>query len=139
MNLCNLSIDEMVRRKLLTDHTREMIRSVLAVVAEDDTSIMTVYRDFYLQISFSELHPLMVFCIARPVDGSADSLEKQTNEMNLRSILGSHCVNENFGFYSFRSTHWLDSELEPGRFLEILDRCIDEAAHGYQHLLDKIA
>ena len=53
---CDLTEDEIVRRKQLSDHTRKMICGILNVVAEDDTSIMTTYREFYLQISFSVLH-----------------------------------------------------------------------------------
>ena len=38
---CDLTEDEIVRRKQLSDHTRKMICGILNVVAEDDTSIMT--------------------------------------------------------------------------------------------------
>lgn len=61
MTQCELPKEELVRRKELSDNTRKMIYSLLDVAAEDETSLMTTYRDFYLQISFSELHPLMVF------------------------------------------------------------------------------
>ena len=101
---CDLSEDEIVRRKQLSDHTRKMICGILNVVAEDDTSIMTTYRDFYLQISFSVLHPLMVFCLAKPLEGSMTTLNKRSNEMNQH------------------------------RFFEILDRCCDEAVRGYLQL-----
>lgn len=69
MTQCELPKEELVRRKELSDNTRKMIYSLLDVAAEDETSLMTTYRDFYLQISFSELHPLMVFYLARPLDG----------------------------------------------------------------------
>lgn len=131
---CDLSEDEIVRRKQLSDHTRKMICGILNVVAEDDTSIMTTYRDFYLQISFSVLHPLMVFCMAKPLEGSMVTLNKRSNEMNLRSVLGSHFVNEDFGCYNYRATHWLDTEINQHRFFEILDRCCDEAVRGYLQL-----
>lgn len=65
MTQCELPKEELVRRKELSDNTRKMIYSLLDVAAEDETSLMTTYRDFYLQISFSELHPLMVFYLAR--------------------------------------------------------------------------
>ena len=61
MTQCELPKEELVRRKELSDNTRKMIYSLLDVAAEDETSLMTTYRDFYLQIGFSELHPLMVF------------------------------------------------------------------------------
>ena len=134
MKQCELSKKELVRRKELTDNTRKMISGVMSVVAEDDTSLMTTYRDFYLQISFSELHPLMVFCMAKPLEGNMPALQKVSNEMNLRSVLGSHSVNEEYSCYNYRATHWLDAQMDKDRFFEILDRCVDEAVRGYHQL-----
>lgn len=134
MTQCELSKEELVRRKELSDNTRKMIYSLLDVAAEDETSLMTTYRDFYLQISFSELHPLMVFYLARPLDGEKAMLADRSNEMNLRSVLGSHSVNENFSCYNYRATHWLDAQMTKTRFFEILDRCVDEAVRGYYQL-----
>ena len=57
-----------------------------------------------------------------------------TNELNLRSILGSHAINDEVGCYSYRATHWLDTEMNPQRFYEILDRCVDEADRGFDKL-----
>ena len=88
MTQCELPKEELVRRKELSDNTRKMIYSLLDVAAEDETSLMTTYRDFYLQISFSELHPLMVFYLARPLDGEKAMLADRSNEMNLRSEIG---------------------------------------------------
>lgn len=134
MTQCELPKEELVRRKELSDNTRKMIYSLLDVAAEDETSLMTTYRDFYLQISFSELHPLMVFYLARPLDGEKAMLADRSNEMNLRSVLGSHSVNENFSCYNYRATHWLDAQMTKTRFFEILDRCVDEAVRGYYQL-----
>ena len=134
MKQCELSKKELVRRKELTDNTRKMISGVMSIVAEDDTSIMTTYRDFYLQISFSELHPLMVFCMAKPLEGKMQALQRVSNEVNQRSVLGSHYVNENIGCYNYRATHWLETEMNQVRFFEILDRCVDEAYRGYHQL-----
>ena len=131
---CDLTPDEIKRRKELSDHTRKMICGVLDVVAEDETSIMTTYRDFYLQISFSVLHPLMVFCMAKPLAGSTATLNKRSNELNLKSVLGSHFINEDFSCYNYRATHWIDTEMNTRRFFEILDRCCDEAVRGYHQL-----
>ena len=134
MTQCELPKEELVRRKELSDNTLKMIYSLLDVAAEDETSLMTTYRDFYLQISFSELHPLMVFYLARPLDGEKAMLADRSNEMNLRSVLGSHSVNENFSCYNYRATHWLDAQMTKTRFFEILDRCVDEAVRGYYQL-----
>lgn len=132
MKQCEISGEELLRRKKLAEKTRKMICGVLEIVSQDETSIMTTYRDFYLQISFSELHPLMVFCLAKPIDVSKENIASVSNKVNLTSVLGSHCVNEYCGCYHYRATHWLDTEIGQVRFLEILNRCVDEASRGYQ-------
>jgi len=134
MRQCELNNEELARRKELATSTRSMISKTMEIVAEDETSIMTTYRDFYLQISFSELHPLMVFCLARPIEGRCSAVKRKSNEINLRSVLGSHAVNEDIGCYNYRATHWLDTEMNRKRFFEILDRCCDEAMRGYREL-----
>lgn len=131
----DLTRDDFVHRQTLTSHVRKLIGSLFAIFAEDETSVMTTYRGFYLQISFSELHPLMVFCIARPLERGAASLKLHTNELNLHSVLGSHFVNEDFSCYNYRATHWLETEINQARLFEILDRCVDEAERGYCALI----
>ena len=126
-----LTRDEIIRRKKLSDTTRKTVCNLLDVVAEDDTSIMTVYRDFYLQISFSEVHPLMVFYMAKQLGNTTSIPEDIFNDMNQRSVLGCHSVNTNIGCYNYRATHWLETEISQTRFFEILDRCIDEAAREF--------
>lgn len=132
MTHCDLSQTEQQRRREIAAHTRQMIVTQLPIESQDETSIMTDYRDYYLQISFSELHPLMVFCLAKAL--TCPSTRKQceiANDLNLRSVLGSHAINDEVGCYSYRATHWLDTELEASRFYEILDRCVDEANRGF--------
>ncbi len=132
----DLSITEKKRRKEVSEHTRKMVLSRLDIEEQDETSVMTGYRGYYLQISFSELHPLMVFCLARKLNhtGGAKQLGA-INELNLKSILGSHSINKEVGCYSYRATHWLDNKIEVSRFFEILDRCVDEADKGYSRLM----
>lgn len=130
-----LTKSEKQRRKEVSEHTRNMILSRLDIEEQDETSVMTGYRGYYLQISFSELHPLMVFCLARNLEHTGGTRQLNfINDLNLKSILGSHSINKEVGCYSYRATHWLDKELEPSRFYEILDRCVDEADKGYHRL-----
>ena len=134
MNQLELSREEMLRRKNLAESTRKLICGILEIVSQDETSLMTTYRDFFLQISFSELHPLMVFCLARPIENPQEDIAIRSNRVNLTSVLGCHLVNEYYGCYHYRATHWLDTELSQTRFLEILNRCVDEASRGYQKI-----
>lgn len=130
-----LSQAEQRRRREIAEQTRAMIVSQLPVEDQDETSLTAGYRDYYLQISFSKLHPLMVFCLAKALKapGSARQLQL-TNELNLKSILGSHAINKEVGCYSYRATHWLDTKLDAKRFYEILDRCVEEADRGFIRL-----
>ena len=131
----NLSPEERARRGRLSQHTRNMILTNMQVEDQDETSVMLGYRGYYMQISFSALHPLMVICLAKAIaHPSAAKQKRLTNELNLHSVLGSHAINEEVGCYSYRATHWLDVELVPERFFEILDRCVDEATRGYLSL-----
>ena len=135
MTHCDLSENEQLRRREIAEHTRKMILTQLPIESQDETSLMTGYRDYYLQISFSELHPLMVFCLAKAMARPSTARQRQmTNELNLHSILGSHAINDEVGCYSYRATHWLDAELDAKRFYEILNRCVDEADRGYGKL-----
>lgn len=133
----SLSKSETMRRKKIAENTRKMMFSILEIEDQDETSLLTAYRGYYLQISFSELHPLMVFCLAKTVEHIGGTRQfRNLNELNLKSILGSHSVNKSIGCYSYRSTHWLNDNIEPQRFFEILDRCVDEADKGYRCVED---
>ena len=135
MTHCDLSAAEQQHRREIAVHTRKMVLTQLMSADEDGTSILTDYQGYFLQISFSELHPLMVFCLAKVLERPSSARQRQmTNELNLRSILGSHAINDEVGCYSYRATHWLDTEMNPQRFYEILDRCVDEADRGFYKL-----
>lgn len=136
MEHCELSLAERHRRKNIVGKTRNMILSKISVEGQDETSLMMDYGGYYLQISFSELHPLMVFCLAKALKKPSTTRQGQmTNELNLKSILGCHAINDEVGCYSYRATHWLDVEWDEVRFYEILDRCVDEAEWGYHALI----
>lgn len=88
---CDLSQQEQHRRKEIAEHTRQMLLTELPIDSQDETSIMGKYRDYYLQISFSELHPLMVVCLAKALTHPGTAKQcRIANDLNLRSVLGSH-------------------------------------------------
>ncbi len=126
------SKEEQDRRQQIANDTRRMIRNSVQVEDEDETSLTAQYNDYYMQISFSPLHPLLVICFARAMTFSGDW--KKLNQLNLSSVLGSHVFNADVGGYSYRATLWLDQVLTPERFFEILNRCMEEAARGYNFL-----
>lgn len=91
MTYCDLCVAEQQRRKQIVSETRTMIYAHLQVQEDDGASLLTSYSGYYLQISFSEIHPLMVLCLARAMPNPSSGKQRQmTNELNLQSILGSH-------------------------------------------------
>jgi len=126
---------ERARRAGLVNGARQMILNSYVVEESDDTSLTINWDDFYLQVSFSELHPLMVICFVRRLKPSSIARRKPLlNTLNLNSVFGSHAVNEDIGCYAYRYAQWLDAELHPERFKEILQRSCEEAARGYLQL-----
>ena len=135
MDFYELSKEEQHRRQEIAAHARRMILEHLAVEDQDETSLTAVYGDYYMQISFSSLHPLIVICLAKAISQPGSPKKQQmVNRLNLNSVLGSHAINQEVGCYSYRTTHWLDTDLTPDRFFEIFNRCADEAARGYAML-----
>ena len=109
-----------------------MVKQSLAIEEEDDAGLMMMFEDFYLQISFSELHPLMVIYLVRGLDRKISVQDKdKVNRLNLASVLGGHTVDTDLGCYAYRSTHWLDAPLTRERFFEMLHRSLSEAQRGY--------
>jgi len=123
---------EQENRQLLVRRTREMISRFLPVQDQDETSIMVTLDEFYLQILFSDIHPLMVLYLARAIDRSVTAKDfRLINDLNLQSVLGGHALNTDIGCYTYRSTHWLNGELSQQRMMEMLDRCVEDAKRGY--------
>ena len=130
-----INIQERARRRELAEQARTLITKEMPVEDADEFSLMLGYNGFYLQIVFSELHPLMVFYLARSLNRpNCRDNPRIINELNLKAVLGSHAVNTEVGCYSFRSAHWLDTELTMERFLEMLERGAEEANRAYSQL-----
>ncbi len=130
-----LTAEEQARRKEISTKTRRMIIRTLAVEDEDDTSLTLLFDEFFLQISFSDLHPLMVIHFVHGMGRRLTMQDKERiNGLNQQCILGGHALNTQLGCYSYRTTLWLDAELSAERFLEILYRNLTEARRGYHAL-----
>ena len=134
MKYCELSTEEKQLRRRIAENVRAMIKENLNIQDEDGSSLVADYCGYYLQISFSDVHPLMMLCLAKGLVGIDTEKKNKVNDLNLNSILGSHAINDEVGCYSYRATQWLDLAISPARFFEILDRCVDEAARGYRML-----
>ena len=130
-----LSNEEQLRRAGLVRKARQLAYECFAVESSDSDSISFFCCGFYLQMSFSELHPLIVFSLAKKLKDTESRKQLETvNELNLHSVLGSHTINPEVGCYAYRAVHWLDTELTRERLNEILDRLLGEALRGYERL-----
>ena len=131
-----LSETDKIRRKSLSSQARKTAIKTLTAEGEDDDSIMVgYYEEFYLQIAFSPLHPLMVFHLARCIDRNFNQKDRRLiNHLNHNSVLGCHALDEDAGCYCYRAAHWLEIEITEKRLIEILDRLIEEAMRGYNQL-----
>lgn len=125
--------DEKNRRKLAAQ-ARETIASSMNIVEQDEDSLMSSYNDFFVLISFSEVHPLIMICLVRHIENLRKVALEICNRMNLTSVLGSHAINDEAGCYTYRSSHWLDANLTKNRFFEILNRCTEEASRCYKKI-----
>lgn len=133
--MAEMSPEEQLRRSELAAKARQLICECFTVQAADDSSITAYYFGFYLQIFFSARHPLIVFSLARKLwDTESPKQLEAVNDLNLRSILGTHTINPEVGCYAYRAVHWLDTELTRDRLFELLGRLAGEAQRGYERL-----
>ena len=139
MNAWKPGRKELNRRCKLVKNARDMICSVLPIEEGAGQLLISSYREYYLQISFSTMHPLMVICLARQMKYPSTTKQyRQVNELNLQGILGCYVVNDEAGCYAYRATQWLDADLDASRFIEILERCTDEAERGFYKLIGSV-
>ena len=127
-----LKFAQKARRRSIAENAKQMISGNMTVEDADDSSLILNWDGFFLQISFSYLHPLMVIYLARSLGKPIAAKRKSVlNDLNLKSVIGSHAINDQVGCYSYRASQWLDSELTKQRFFEMLDRCTEEASRGF--------
>lgn len=128
--------DEIIRRRRVSEGTYMEVSRCLHVQEETDDGLVARYGPYYLQLCFSELHPLMMVCLAREIPGvTAYSRLERLYWLNAESVLGCHSICDKSGCYSYRTTHWLDTKLGAKRFLEFLDQCVAEADRAYNSLV----
>jgi len=132
-----ISAQEQARRKAIAVHARRLLLDNLVVQDADETSLLLHHEGFFLNVSFSPLHPLMVIHLARGLGEKVGTPKQKAllNDLNLKSVLGSHAINGQMGCYTYRATHWLETEITLLRFHEILGRCTEEAQRGHALLM----
>ena len=139
MNNSNNDISSKHKRAQIIEQTKIMIESSFKYVIKDDDTITTDYKDFILQIHFSNVHPLVIITLLKTFDHEIGCGQVCViNELNLHSILGCHVVNTKMPSYCYRATHWLETPMSREMFFTILVRCSEEAREGYSKLSGSI-
>ena len=82
-----MSKEEQQRRKELAEHARVMLTQMLPVEDQDETSLTAPYQGYYMQVSISPLHPLLVISLAKAINhpGSAKKAAGQPIELDQRA------------------------------------------------------
>lgn len=135
MSFITVDKEEMDKRRSLVIRARNMIAELFCLEAVDEDTFMTECQDFFVQISFSEIHPLIVIYFVRKIPKINLRMLSAINEQNLTSVLGCHSINDWADCYSYRATLWLDVDFSRKRFEEILVRCVEEAQRGYRAIM----
>ena len=135
MSITAVDKEEMAKRRSRVVCARKMIAELFCLETLDEDTFMTEYQDFFVQISFSEIHPLIVIYFVRKIPKINLRMLSLINEQNLTSVLGCHSINDWADCYSYRATLWLDVDFSRKRFEEILIRCVEEAQRGYRAIM----
>lgn len=131
MEECTYSMADMLQRRERICQARNLVMECMKIEAMEDGAMMTRFQNFFLQISFSELHPLMIFCFARPLGRNVEEECNCLNNLNLKSIYGSHAIDVQTNCYIYRATYWMDADPNRNRLHEILERLSEEAHKGF--------
>jgi len=119
----------------LAEQARALIYETIPIEESDEYSMMFGYRGFFMQIVFSNIYPLMVFNLARPLTHTPGAYDTRIiNMMNMNDVLGCHSVNPDTKLYLYRTAHRLDSGFSKKRLLEILEYSAGEADQAYSQL-----
>jgi len=117
-----------MRKKYRFEQARIMIRHTLPVDREDESSLFAKFDGFDLQIVFLPSQPVVLLYLTKNLKRQSTRKDrKYINTLNLKSIFGSHAINDEH--YVYRVSYRLDMELSQKQFLEILS-CGAKEAHG---------
>lgn len=132
--------------KEIDAHTREVIRSCLNVVEQKGDTYVAIHKDDDVEcvVLVSLIRSLNVLSII-----VADKLLMReehskrmyaiTNELNLDSLTGWHCVyvEDNGTLYLYRQMLWCSMQLCYEQLLALLKSCIAEYTRGKQKLFEE--
>lgn len=112
----------------IIEANKTMLRQTVKVIGEDDNKMIIGFRDFFVEIFFSSMHPLMVIRFVKFLEVDVDFEGFiVANNMNKDCIYGSHSFDREKRRYYFQATQWLDGVLSSKLLYDMFKRYDAEA------------
>lgn len=122
------AIERQKNGKIIVEGNRKMISRSAEVVGENETKMVLNFRDYVVEIFFSDIQPLMVIRLVKFLEIPVSyELYKIANDLTKDCVYGSHCFDREKNRYYFQATQWLDGVLSSKIFYEMLKRYDAEA------------
>lgn len=101
---------------------KTMIRFSADVIVENESKMVLGFRDYLVEIFFSNIQPLMVIRLVKSIKiPDCYEIYKIANDLNKDCIYGCHCFDIQKKRYYFQSTHWLQGVLSSKTLYEMLE------------------
>lgn len=128
-------IERQKHGKGIVDSTKVMLKQTAVIVGENENSMLLQFRDYIVEMYFSEMHPLVVIRLIKAINFQTGFEEmKIINKLNNESLYGSHNVDNEKRYYVFKATQWLDVPLTSKMFYEMLNQYDEEAQKFFEGL-----
>lgn len=125
MSQINGIIDTIERQKNgndIIESNKAMLRRSVDVVGENESKMILCFREYLVEVFFSNIQPLMVVRLVKFIDiPSCYDVYKLANDLNKDCIYGFHCFDIEKNRYYFQSTHWLQGVLSSKTFYEMIE------------------
>lgn len=116
-------IERQKHGKTIVETSKSVLRQTAVVLGENETTMVLQFRDYLVEVFFSEMHPLVVIKLVKIIDFQTDIDDYLIiNKLNNDSIYGLHSFDIEKKRYCFKATQWLDSALSSKMFYEMLNQ-----------------
>lgn len=126
-----LEISERQRNgKSIVEDNKLMLRCSADIIGENDSKMVLKFRDYFVEVYFSNIHPLMVIRLVKFIDiPDCYDVLKIANDLNKDCLYGFHCYDYDVEKkrYYFQTVQWLDCVLSYASFFERLEIYAREA------------
>lgn len=116
-------IERQKHGKTIVESSKSVLRQTAVVIGENETTMVLQFRDYLVEVFFSEFHPLVVIKLVKIIDFQSDIDDYLIiNKLNNDSIYGVHIFDAEKKRYCFKATQWLENTLSSKMFYEMLNQ-----------------